>query len=398
MTSFDAATGAFTQVAGLGDATVLGDLLYIRRFPKLWGPPTLSWKKEDLEHVTQRVSFSKDQSVAGAKAWTAEVALPLKASGTAAGDATYGVAPPELHLPLRAVFAPTVSRGNTVGAGSTTSIVQVADGTAAYHPVGTFLLDVGGRAAVVTATAADGVNPDDITVNPALSVAPVATQIVYGAYSYEPKTTGHYTMTLDAYVGGVTNVKLYGGMLTSCKIVDFKRNAIPKIVMGFAGSYFLETPTALPAGLSPTYDTVRPQDAKDCHVILGASTRLVLKEATIDFGLATVAEDAFSLPDAAYGYRIVDMKPTITVSAYWDTATPSNTWAEVQRYMGSAQTFSLLLQHGKERGKVVAIYAHKCAWLAADHGVTDGLRTVSFTAQVLSSDLTLMPDISLGFM
>lgn len=398
VSSFVAAGGAFTQGAGWGAATAVGDLFYIRRFPKCWGPPTLSWKREDLEHVSQRSSFSRDQSIAGPKSWTAEVTLPLKASGTAAGDATYGVAPPELHLPLRAAFAPTVSRGNTVGAGSDTNTVMVADGTAAaYHPVGTFMLDVTGRATVVQSVDAT-TNPDTVEVNPALAVAPVATQIVYGAYSYEPKTTGHYTMTLDAYVGGTINVKLYGGMLSSCRIVDFGRGLVPKIVLGYAGNYFLETPVALPAGLSPTYDTIRPIDAKDCHVILGASTRLVLKSATVDFGIATVLEDSFSLPDAVYGPRIVDMKPTITCVAYLDTASPSNTWAEIQRYQGSGQTFSLMLQHGKERGKVVAFYAHKCAWLAPTHGVTDGLRTVEFTAEVLASDLTDMADCAIGFM
>lgn len=395
VSSFVAAGGAFTQASGWGVATTVADLFYIRRFPKCWGPPTLTWKEENLPHEAQRGDFGKTQSVQGTKPWSAEVTLPLKGSGTAAGDATYGVAPPELALPLRAALSPAVSRGNTCGAGSTTTVVQVANGTEAYHPIGTVML-FDGRATVVQATAADGANPDDITVSPALHRAPAATEIVYGGYSYEPKLTGHNTMTLDAYVGGVTNVKLYGGLITSMKLTDFARNSVPKIVLGFQGAYFLETPVATPTAFSPTFDTVRPQDAKDCHVILGASTRLILRDATVDFGFASTSEDSFALPGGVYGGRITDMKPVITLTASLDTASPNNTYAELQRYQGG-QTFSLMLQHGKERGKVVVFYAHKCAWLSPDHGVTDGLRTLTFTVEVLASDLTTMPDCLLGF-
>jgi len=71
-------------------------------------------------------------------------------------------------------------------------------------------------------------------------------------------------------------------------------------------------------------------------------------------------------------------------------------FAELLRYMGG-QTFSIMLQHGRRLGHSVGVYAHRCKWLSPTHGVADGLREITLTAEVLSSQLTTMPDITLGF-
>lgn len=396
--SFVAATGAFNHTAFAGGVGV-GDLCYLRRYPKTWGPPELAWGREDIEHLAQTSTFSRDPSVFGTKTCSATVTLPLKGSGSAAGDGVVGVAPPELTPPLACMFSRTQSTGEALTGGSV-SVPEVTNGTLAQFPVGTWVMDSAGRMAVVTATNADGANPDEITVNPPLNRAPIAAEILYGGYGFEPMLTGHKTMTIDAFVGGTTNVKMYGCM-PSIKLTDFGRGMLPKAVFEFQGNYWVETNYPQPSGLSPTFDTVLPFDAKDAYVYLvvtGSTTnvRLVLKTAEVDFGFQFADEPGVTLPDGVYGRRVIDMQPRITMTMQHDTSSPISSFAELLRYMGG-QTFSLMLQHGRARGNAVGVYAHRCKWLSPTHSVADGLREIQLTAEVLGSNLTTMPDISLGF-
>jgi hypothetical protein len=400
VTAFNAATGAFTHTVFAAN-TALGDLYYLRRFPKFWGQPTFDYGYEDLPHESQRGNFDADQSIKGCKFWTLDGVLPLKGSGTAAGDGTLAVAPPELARPLGNIFAKTASTGEAIAEASTTVLAKVTNGTAAQFPVGSFVLDSAGQAAVVIATAAGGAGSDEISLRPALARAPVVTEILYGGYSYEPLLTGHLTMTVDSFVGGVINVKGYGGLPT-VKIVDFGRNKVPKVQLSYKGNVWVEEKYAKPSTLTPVFDTLRPISAAECVcnlVATGSTTNipLVLEDANIDLGLELVQEEAFTLPDAVYGYRIVGMKPVLTVTCKLDTAAPVNTFVELQRAIGS-QTFSIMLQHGRDTGNVVAFYAHKCAWLSPKHAVADNLRKVTFTAEILASELALMPMCALGFL
>lgn len=405
ITSFNPATDVIAVSPDV-TATAVGDLFYIRRFPKWWGAPNFQCGREDLTYETQRGNFDRDQSIPGCKAWSFDGVLPWKGSGTSAGNGTAGVPAPETHRPLAAVFATSISTGEAIEAGSTTSVVQVTNGTLAQFPVGSLVMDSAGRAAVVTATAADGANPDDITVNPPLQRAPIAAEILYGGYAYIPQTTGHLTMTIDCYKGMLINQRGYGGMLTSLKLVDFGRNKIPKFQFGYKGGFYLETAlnsisaTYTISSLTPTFDTVRPVDAKDCHAILVASgtttnTRLIVEEASIDFGIETAEETAFTLPDGNYGYRIVGFKPVVSIKGYLDRASPNNTYAEMQRYWASG-TFSLLLQHDKRPGYTCAFYAHRCSWLSPKHSVANKLNMVDFTAEVVASELSGMTNFLFG--
>ena len=393
ITGFASGTGAFTHTAIT--STTLGDLFHLRRFPKLWGPPALKWDREDLKQETQRGNFSVDADIPGSKSWTCEVVLPLKGANATAASGTAATAPPELHRPLSAIFATTQGTSRTVAAGSTTSIVQVTDGGATTLPVGTLVMDANGRCAVVTAVAADAANPDDITVAPPFARAPVTSELLRAGYSYEPKTTGHLTMTMDAYIGGVAHLLAYGGLPT-VKLSEFKRGSVPKITLSYRGGFWVQTPVATPAGLLPSFDSVRPIAATNLTVILGASTRLIVDELEIDLGIEIADEPSVSLPDGVYGGRIVGMAPTIAIKGRLDTASPNDSFAELQRYAGG-QPFSLLVQHGLDSGGTVAFYSHQTRWKNPSHGVVDGLRTIDLVAQVTASELTDMPDFLLGF-
>lgn len=400
VTDFATATGTFTTT-GFTSSTV-GDFWSCRKFPKLHGPPTLEFQTEDIERLAQRADCGEEQNVKGARTWTSEWTLPLKGSGTSAGDGVAATPPPELHPPLRSIFDVTQATGEDVSTGSTTSVIGVTNGTAvAQFPVGCLVMDSKGRAACVTAV--DGSpNPDTITVNPPFFITPSSSNdTIYGGYSYEPKVTGHKTMTLDAYIGGKVRWIGYGGLPTF-RIIDFKRNAIPKAVFGYQGNYWLDYAEDTPTPLTGSFDTVVPVSANDCYALLVASgsttvTRLIIEEASIDYGHEIVQEDGVSLFDAIYGGRIVNTKVRVTVTGKLDTATPNNTYAEFVRYYGS-RTFSLLLQHGSVPGYTVAWYGHRCEWAGPTHSVADGLRKVTFTARVLSSELTDMPKCTLGFL
>ena len=406
VTGFTQATGTFTHTAFTGNPTV-ASLMYLRRFPKTWGPPSVSWKREDLVHEAQRLDFSHERSIGGSKTWSATVTIPLKGSGTAAGNGTAGVAPPELDRPLSALMTKTTNTGESIvaDAANTVQTVQITNGTAAQFNVGSLCLDSFGRVAMVYTTGAGGGGYDEVTVHPPFFTSPedIAGQVLYGGVTYTPKSTGHKTMTLDYFEGGITNVHLYGGM-PKIKIADFARNRVPKMVFDFTGNHYVETNYAQPSGLTPSFDTIRPIDAKDAYAILstgtvGSSTevRLTLESAEIDFGIEIGQEDAFSLPDAVYGNRYLGHMCTVNVVGFWDTASPSNTYAEVQRYLGGQQ-FTLLLQHGKVPGNTVAFYAHRCEWLDPQHSEAGGLRKISFKAKVCASDATSIPDFALGFL
>lgn len=402
ISSFTSATGV-AVCATFGANSAVGDLFYARRYPKTWGPVNFVEATEDIEHVSQRGNFSVDQSIKGATAWTCDVTLPLKGSGTAAGNGTAAIAPPELARPLGALFATNISTGEALTGGSVT-VPEVTDGTLAQFPVGSWVLDSAGCSAVVTATNADAGNPDEISVSPPLVRAPIAAEILYGGYGYQIQTTGHLTMTFDVFEGGIVTKRGYGGIPTSLKLTDFKRNSIPKFVASYAGNFCLRSSYAWPAGLSPTFDTVRPFSAHDCQLSLAATNsstlvRMIVDDAEIDYRIEAVLEESSTLPDGVYGYRIVGMRPRITVTAKLDTTTLNNfaSWTEVMRYLGS-QTFCLRLQHGRDAGSTVGWYTHRAAWLSPAPSARDNLRYVTFTAEVLASELASMPDCTLGFM
>ncbi len=406
VTDFATAGGALSTT--LPGVSVLGDFWFLRKFPKLHGPPTIEWRQEDIERLAQHADCGEEGDVHGARSWSSEWTLPLKGSGTAAGDGVAAIPPPELAPALRSIFDTTSVTGDAVVAqagtspANSTSVFNIATGGLAQFPVGGFVMDQRGRAAVVTASAANGGDPDSITVNPPLFVTPATGHVVNGGYSYEPKVTGHKSMTLDGYIGGNMRWTGYGGVPT-VRIVDIKRNTLPKIVLGYQGNYWITYAATTPTPLVGQFDSVLPKSANDCYVLLqplgssAAPTRLVVEECTIDYGMELGMEDAASLFDAVYGNRILDTRVRVNLTCKLDTASPNDSYAEVVRYYGK-QKFSLLVQHGSRPGHTVAFYAHKCSWQHPSYPVADKLNKIQFVAKVERSDLLDMPKCTLGFL
>jgi hypothetical protein len=404
ITDFVAASGRF--VAALSGASAVGDLWFVRRFPKLWGPPTVEFRDEDLERVAARDDLGREQSVKGSRSWRSEWTLPIKGSGTAAGDGVAGVPPPELHPALRSVFATKVSTGDAVVAQSGTSpansatVFNIATGGLSQFPVGSIVHDNAGVTSVVTATAANGGDPDSVTHRPGFSRTPVVGEVVRGGYSYEPQVTGHETMTLDAILGGRMRWIGYGGIPT-VKIVDIGRGLVPKIVLGYQGGYWVTYAFATPSPFRAAQDTVVPRSAADCYVWLvaeGSSTvvRLIVASMEIDYGHVLFEEGAASLYDGHFGGRLVDRKPTWRATCWLDTTSPNDTHAEHVRYLGS-QVFSLKVQHHQVPGRTWTWYAHRNAYINPEWPVSDGLHQIVLQGEVLASELASMPDCLQAF-
>ena len=404
VTDFVNATGAFTHTA-FGANLAVGDLLYLRRFPKWWGTPSVTWGYEDIPHESQRGNFSIDQTVKGGKTWSVDCALPLKASGTAAGNGVLATPNPELDRILGSVFTELAVTGEAI-TGGTTSVPEITDGTMAQFPVGSMVMDSAGRCAMVIDRVADGVNPDEIHVRPVLDRTPIAAETLYAMATYTQRVTGHLTATFDVWKGGVVNCRMYGGLPT-VRLEGLGRNQVPRLLFGYRGNMWVQASYALPTSyLRPSFDTVRPFSAGESLAIIAAAqgttnTRLIVENASIDFGFEIVQEDSYSLPDAVYGGRIVMGSPVITATLKLDTASPNNTWAELQRAAGG-QTFTMLLQHGRRVGHTVAFCGYKCQWLSPVQAVADNLSKIDMTCRVLASDATdsstgdRVPDWALG--
>ena len=403
VTDFIAGSGRFDVAIAAG---VIGDLWFVRRFPKLWGPPTIEFTDEDLERVAARNDLGREQSVKGSRSWKSEWTLPIKGSGTAAGDGAVGVAPPELHPALRSVFATKSSTGDAVVAQAGTSpansvtVFNIATGGLGQFAVGSVIHDNAGVTSIVTATAANGIDPDSVTHRPGFNRTPIAAEVIRGGYSYEPQVTGHETMTLDAILGGRMQWIGYGG-IPSVKITDIGRGKIPKIILGYQGGYWVTRALATPAAFRAQQDTVVPRSAADCYVWLvleGGSTvvRLVVQSMEIDYGHVIAMEDAASLYDGQFGGRLTDRKPTFRMTCWLDTATPNDTHAEHLRYLAS-QIFSLKVQHHQVLGRTFTWYAHRAAYLNPEWPVSNGLHQIVLSGEVLASDLADMPDCLMGF-
>jgi len=394
ITAFDSDTGEFT--ADFSANTAVGDLYHLRHFPKIVGNPTFKLNYGEIPNVTQRGDFSAEANVPGVRSWTAGFSTAIKGSGTAAGNGTAASRPPEAWSILNAIMSSSVTTGTSCSHYTNSGVDHIAvNSGSGYIPcIGQFIMDSNGRMSVVTASLG-GTAP--IAINPSLKVTPLNGDTIYAGVAFAPMVTGHKTTTVEIYKGGISRATCYGG-IPKITIDGFKRGSIPKLTVNYEGGFFYELPLSIPAALKPVslMTTVVPHDAKNNVVILGASTVLNLIDAKLDLGIETVNEEFFTLPDGTYGKRITGFSPTIQVTAKLDTVSPSNTWAELKRYMNKA-TFSLFVQHGKLAGNTFGIYAHKCEWSGPNHGADSNLSTISFTAKVLASDLTGMGDLLLGY-
>ncbi len=400
---FTAATGTFTCTIA---ASVIGDTWWLESFCKLWGPPDVNWIDEDIERPVQRGDCGEEQDVRGARAWSATWVLPLKGSGTAASAGTVGVFPQETKPGLRSMFTQKTSTGDTVVAASgtapalSTTSFNVATGQLTRFPVGSIVMDSAGRTAVVTATAANGGDPDSVTIRPALNRTPIAAEAIYGGASYEPQVTGHKTIRLHAFGKEIERIG-FGGV-SNAKFVGFARNDVPRVEFGYQGGYWLDLRRGKASPMIAQFDTIIPKSAADCYALLVAEgsntvTRLVVESCEIDTGHELTIEPAFSLFDALFGARITNNKCRINLTlSGLERTSPNDTYAEKERYYAS-RVFSLLIQHGQARGKTVSFYAHRCSWMNPEEPTENGVNKLQFTAKVLGSELTNMPKWLLGF-
>lgn len=406
VTGFTQATGVFAQTVFSAN-TAIGDLYHLRQFPKWWGPPEFRAGYENIPHESQRGNFDLDQSINGSCAWTANGALPLKPSGTVASDGVAGVPPPELDRILSAAFTRQISTGEAIINGTNASTiyrVSITEGMMSQFPVGTWCMDSNGRAAVIWQREVVDGTQDLVWPWPVLDHVPTeGTDTLYGGVGYTLKTTGHLTMTFEEFTGGVMSRIGYGGIPTSIQIVDFTRNTVPKIRIGYAGNVYVETDFAKPAALTPVYNTVRPRSAMECCVRLGigsgataTAVTLQVESATVDLGVQVADEPDVTLPDATYGKRIVGFDPTITMTLKLDTASPNDSFAEILRATGS-QPFGLLLQHGRAPGSTVGVCCYRASWQSPAHNVADNLRKLTMVAKPQASTVSGLEMISLGF-
>lgn len=406
VTDFIAASGTF--LAALSGNSVIGDVWFMRKFPRpASGPLTIEFSQEDLPRSAQRGALGEEQTVPGARSWSTELAMELKGSGTAAGAGTAGVPPPEAEPLLRSIFERRQSTGTAVAAAAGTApalstlVFDIATESMGNFPVGSPVHDAAGRAARVVAVAANGLDPDSVTVRPAFNRTPIAGEVIRGGCAYAPKITGHTTLTMDALMGrqhatasAIFRWIGWGGVAT-VKIIDFARGKIPKLAIGIKGGYWMTFPWTGASVTVAQHDTVIPRASGDGDALIvpegiDTITRLTLDDGEIDFGMMTADEIDGFLFDGQYGGRILDSLPVVTLKGRLDLETPYNTHAEFNRYYGS-RVFTVFMQHGHVPGKTVSFYAHRCSYLFPALSVADGLRKLELKVKVLASDLTDMP-------
>ncbi len=404
VTNFTTAFGTISATVG---TTVRGDTWWLESFPKLWGPPDIKWNDHDIDRPVQRGDCGEEIDPRGERDWEATLTLPLKGSGTAAGDGVAGVFPMESKPILRSYFATKQSTGDAVVAASgtapalSTTSFNVATGGLTNFPVGSVVHDNAGRTAMVVATAANGGDPDSITVWPPLGRIPIAAEVMRGAASYEPQVTGHKTLRVHAFGKEIERLG-FGGAFQSLKIEGLGRNEVPKIVVGLKGGYWIDIRRGKATPLLAQQDTSIPKSAADALLIIapesadGTVTRLIVESGSIDFGPELFQEPGFTLFDAMYGGRIVNNKVRLTLKCSFDKTSPNDTYAIKEMYYAS-RIIRLWYQHYQVLGKTCSFGAYRASWMAPEETTENGINMITFTVKVLTSELTNMAKCLLAF-
>lgn len=371
--SYAAGTATFTFGTAWPNIPAAGDLYVIRKFLRTEG----EWAPEQafVERPVSRTSFDEVEGVAGPRAGTLSFSTEAKGSGVAAVAGTVAVPPPESSTLLEAVMSERQDTGDAVVAAAgtapalSTTSVNIANGNLTRFTIGNFVL-INGETAVVTATAANGIDPDSLTIEPPLGQTPIAGAVINASATYRPRETGHLATFMDLWMGDRGRWEAWGGI--SDVVLDLAPNAIPKWTWSFAMADHRERYES--AGLPYTIieDTTIPFDSKALRAVLDSTALDLVRSAKLTLGYAVEMRPALGSGRAGEaGAVITGRKSIIDLKLEYEDVARSEGYI---RQFAAGTVVNCLLQHGTVAGETVAVYAPRCVVMEQPKIGTDGGR------------------------
>lgn len=180
-----------------------------------WKDFTAESKRDEIARDVNNNSYDDVEPVSGMETVSATISAELHGSGTA------GVSSEQDALWQAAIGERTVTVSATTTAASTTTLVKLGAGGSGFRAGQHIILDpsAGGTGAYEV-TRITEIATNDLTVYPALSVAPPTGRAIAAAVHYRPSITELHSLALHFYRGGITLEK-YRGCKVSGLTLDY---------------------------------------------------------------------------------------------------------------------------------------------------------------------------------
>jgi hypothetical protein len=222
VTAFDQAGGAsdglFT-VEAFSAAPATADVLLLRKYIEV---QNLSDGRSTAYHPTpsSRINLSRGDGRVGAKGpGPLSFETHLYASNSLAASGSTANASVLTPLLQAAGLIGVIDTSSTVGAGSSTTALKLDTASHENHTIGSAVI-VGGEMRAITAKTDGGAGVDTLTVSPAFSFTPQATDTAYAVRMYRKPTdaTAVYGPTTEAEHDGMRTT--YFGCKGNAEIID----------------------------------------------------------------------------------------------------------------------------------------------------------------------------------
>jgi hypothetical protein len=263
-----------------------------------------------VERPAMTGDLTRQPHVMGAKSGKLAFKLEMKGSGTAAGSAVAAIA--SESSPFLEACLGTVTRGTGVltGVGSTTTSIVVT--SSSNFSVG-MLVSINGEARFVTAIP-DGTH---LTVDHALSGAPLTGVTVYASSRFTRANTGHKSMAFVAIRDGIEytllgckgTVKLEGTTAKGTAVLHFELDV---------ATWTATAKGSLPSTALAGVTAVKAPIVKGSPFALSGTTRLI---SGLDFdpGQSFVWQETTEDADAKSGFELVDAQPKGSFKSYYNS-------------------------------------------------------------------------------
>lgn len=295
----------------------------------------------------------KASGVVGPQGGSVKFKTGIPGLSTAGASTTLAVAQAWFEeLLLACGFAKHADTGGIVtGSSSTTTSVDMTDSSGIT--VGSLVM-INGEVRFVTANAAN-----TLTVTPALSSAPAASDVVYACVRYVTSDADPGTITFVAKGDGY--VYRFLGCKGTMKLTDDDASKRPMVEWDFQFDSF---DTSEPSGTVPARVLSNHIPSVVASPLYWGSTKTVASAFSFDAGRELVAKPSTVGAQGRAGWMIKDEKPVAGFKPYYSSSYKSDFEAGTER--------SVLEQIGSAAQKCIAVYAHKAqiteGWAPSDNG------------------------------
>lgn len=254
ITDFTPGTGTFVLASGLGGALAAGDVVLLRKFVEA-SNLSLSLSEDYFPRAQNRINLSRGDGVVGPRGGTVSFNTQIVGSGTLSGDGVVANSSPSHGLLQACGLEETVGTTMTVSGGaSSTTVIDVATATWERIVKVGMAVQHNNTVAFVTAITDGGVGVDQLTVSPALPVAPAASDVVYVGRMYGLSTDSDVDgVCVDVEIDGVRTT------LTGCKgNVEITDAAVPEFAFSFNVDHWTRDQEAVPFEPGTAFTTTAP--------------------------------------------------------------------------------------------------------------------------------------------